>query len=100
MFHSSPSIPPRLCLLIKNVDSYIDVEDFCDNMLNERQILINHILYDIVEYLSSTHVLNCSKCMALGHFIIKQCTQVTETCHTYSELYDDIKYHKCSKNEK
>jgi hypothetical protein len=135
MFHSSPSIPPQLCLLIKNVDLLIDFDDFCDNikekypqvknvvrmknkfqndiklikleltcptvrdtLLNGRRILINHISYDIVEYLSPANVLICSKCMALGHFK-KQCTQVKETCHTCGELYDDIKVHKCSKIE-
>ena len=131
-----PSIPPQLCLLIKNVDLNIDLDEFCktiqdkypqvkniirmknkfqndikmikleltcsitrDKLLNEKRILVNHVSYDIVEYLSPTNVLICSKCMALGHFK-KQCTQTKETCRTCGELYGDIKEHKCSKIEK
>ena len=136
MFYSTPSIPPQLCLLIKNVDLLIDYDEFCDDvkgkhpqvknvirmknkfqndikmikleltcsitrekLLNEKRILVNHVSYDIVEYLSPTNVLICSKCMALGHFK-KQCTQIKETCRTCGELYGDIKEHKCSKIEK
>ncbi|CAF1265947.1 unnamed protein product [Adineta ricciae] len=136
ILQSLPSIPPQLCLLIKNVDLNLDFEDFSDTikvkypkvlnvirmknkfqnnikmikleltcqsirdkLLNERRILVNHISYEIVEYLSPANVLICSKCMALGHFK-KQCTQIKETCRTCGELYDDIKHHKCSKIEK
>ncbi|CAF1525321.1 unnamed protein product [Adineta steineri] len=70
-----------------------------DKLLNDRRILVNHISYDVAEFLAPAHVLICSKCMALGHFK-KQCPQTKETCRTCSELVDDIKKHICSKIEK
>ncbi|CAF3128010.1 unnamed protein product [Rotaria sp. Silwood2] len=61
--------------------------------------MVNHITYDLDEYLSPTNVLICSKCMGIGHFK-KQCKQVNETCRTHDEQYTDLKMHKCSQIEK
>ncbi|CAF4209837.1 unnamed protein product [Rotaria sordida] len=119
-FPSAPAIPPQLCLLIKNVDLRIDLDEFCDDiktnhphmvkleltssfsrdeLLNRKRIIVNYISYDIIEYLAPANVLICSKCMALGHFK-KQCTQIKETCRTCGEQVDDMKNHICSKTEK
>jgi hypothetical protein len=53
----------------------------CEELLNERKIIIDYVAYDIEEYLAPANVLICSKCMGIGHFK-KQCTQVKDTCHT------------------
>jgi hypothetical protein len=70
-----------------------------EKMLNDRRILVNHISYEVVEYLAPANVLICSKCLAIGHFK-KQCTQLKETCRTCGELVDNLKDHNCSQIEK
>ena len=78
LFPSKPSIPPQLCLLIKNVKLDIDLTQFCleiqgkypsvtsvirDDLLVAKRILINSTPYHIVEYLAPAYVLICSKCL-------------------------------------
>ncbi|CAF1416197.1 unnamed protein product [Rotaria magnacalcarata] len=135
-FPTSPSIPPQLSLIIKNVDLRIDLEDFIDDikasysqvknvirmknkfqsniklvkieltssslkeqLLNSKKIIVNHITYDIDEYLAPATVLICSRCMAIGHFK-SQCKQINETCKTRGEQCVDLKLHNCSQVEK
>ena len=135
-FPSKPSIPPQLCLLMKNVDLNIDFDLFCadikeqcpsikniirmknkfqndiamvkleflssadrDDILNKKRFVVNHVSYDICEFLAPAHVLICSHCMGIGHFK-KQCQQIKMTCHICSELIDDIQSHNCSNIEK
>ena len=84
---------------IKLIKLELTSADTRNELLNKKKININHISYDVIEYLAPANVLICSKCMALGHFK-KQCVQVKETCRTCGELADDMKSHKCSLIEK
>ncbi|CAF4244524.1 unnamed protein product, partial [Rotaria sordida] len=118
-FPSSPSIPPQLSLLVKNVDLRLDFNEFSqeiktsypqvklelssstlrEELLIKRKITVGYIVYDIDEYLAPANILIWSKCTGLGHFM-KQCTQVKSTCRTCGECADDLKLHICSKIEK
>ncbi|CAF4220298.1 unnamed protein product, partial [Rotaria magnacalcarata] len=116
-FPYSPSIPPQLSLIIKNVDLRLDFKDFSneiktnypqlelssatvrEELLLKKKITIGYIVYDIDEYLAPANILICSKCMGLGHFM-KQCTQTKSTCKTCGECVDDLKLHICSNVEK
>ncbi|CAF3237420.1 unnamed protein product [Rotaria socialis] len=118
-FPTSPSIPPQLSLIIKNVDLRIDFEDFSEDikasysqiknvirmknkfqnniklvkieltssslkeqLLNSKKIIVNHITYDIDDYLAPATVLICSRCMAIGHFKanVNQSMRPVEKC--------------------
>jgi hypothetical protein len=68
-------------------------------LLEQKKLTVNHITYDIDEYLAPANVLICSKCMGIGHFK-KQCLQINETCKTCGEQFSDYKLHNCSLIEK
>ncbi|CAF4513712.1 unnamed protein product [Rotaria socialis] len=70
-----------------------------EQLLNSKKIIVNHITYDIDEYLAPATVLICSRCMAIGHFK-SQCKQINETCKTCGEQCVDLKLHNCSQVEK
>ncbi|CAF3358030.1 unnamed protein product [Rotaria sp. Silwood2] len=135
-FPSSPSIPPQLSLIIKNVSLNIDFDEFSleiknvcpevknvirmknkfgnniklvkieltsskvrQDLLDDKKLTINYISYDIDQYLAPINVLICSKCCGLGHFR-KQCPELTETCRTCSQTFQDLKDHHCVSDPK
>ncbi|CAF1378995.1 unnamed protein product, partial [Rotaria sordida] len=84
-FPSSPSIPPQLSLLVKNVDLRLDFNEFSqeiktsypqvklelssstlrEELLIKRKITVGYIVYDIDEYLAPANILIWSKCTAI-----------------------------------
>ncbi|CAF1542373.1 unnamed protein product [Didymodactylos carnosus] len=70
-----------------------------NQLLARGKIMINHISYDVVEYLAPANVLICSKCMGLGHFK-KQCKETTETCKVCRLACQDLKNHQCTQQAK
>lgn len=65
------------------------------DLLKNKKICIDHIRYDIDEYLAPMNVLICSKCLGIGHFR-KQCPELKETCKTCGETLDNSQNHQCS----
>jgi hypothetical protein len=83
-FPSSPSIPPELSLIIKNVDqTRIQI-------LSSGKINVNYRSYDVEEYIAPVSVLICSKCCGIGHFK-RQCIQSNETCRTCGQSFPDLR---------
>ncbi|CAM4823026.1 unnamed protein product [Rotaria magnacalcarata] len=69
------------------------------DILDDKKLIINYITYDIDHYLAPINVLICSKCCGLGHFR-KQCPELSETCRTCSQTFQDLKEHHCSSDPK
>ncbi|CAF1186061.1 unnamed protein product [Adineta ricciae] len=66
-----------------------------EELLRERRIKVNSMVFDIDEYLSPADVLICSKCCGIGHFK-KQCKETNETCKTCGVSCPDLRQHVCS----
>jgi hypothetical protein len=64
-------------------------------LLSAKKLKINHIVYDVTEFLAPINVLICSKCCGIGHFR-KQCPDQLETCRTCSQQFHEGSQHVCS----
>lgn len=64
-------------------------------LIETKRLKVNHICYDVTEFLAPVNVLICSKCCGLGHFR-KQCPENLETCRTCSAAYTLESGHICS----
>lgn len=69
--------------------------DSRNKLLGDKKLLLNHLVYEVSEYLAPVNVLICSKCCGIGHFR-KQCPDQLETCRTCLQQYQDRKFHVCS----
>lgn len=65
-----------------------------NKLLDGKKLLLNHIAYEVTEYLAPLNVLICSKCCGIGHFR-KQCPDQLETCRTCVQQFKDKKLHVC-----
>ena len=103
IFPNTPSLPPQLSLLVKNVDLRTNLVEFehklkqlypevknvirmknkvgndinlvkleCtslvinNKLLNDKKLKLNHIAYEVTEFLAPINVLICSKCCGIG----------------------------------
>jgi hypothetical protein len=67
-----------------------------NDVLQRKEMSIDHMKYHVVEYLSPAQVLICGNCCGIGHFQ-KNCPQRDRTtCKICGILCTDIKKHDCS----
>ncbi|CAF3127755.1 unnamed protein product [Rotaria sp. Silwood2] len=68
-----------------------------NEVLQQKEMSIDHMKYRVVEYLSPAQILICGNCCEIGHFQ-KNCPhRDTTTCNVCGVSCNDIKTHDCSR---